>query len=78
MRAGRRGSRWSPPPVCSAWVEKLAESLRVTQLSKSQLSAMTEHLAEQGFAWHNRPLEQGPYAFIWGDALTQLTSVTSP
>ncbi|MBC2906893.1 IS256 family transposase [Streptomyces cupreus] len=51
--------------------EKLAESLGVTQLSKSQVSAMAQHLDEQVSAFRNRPLDQGPYAFVWVDALTQ-------
>ncbi|MGW7572342.1 IS256 family transposase, partial [Streptomyces tendae] len=51
--------------------EKLAVSLGVTQLSKSQVSAMAKHLDEQVTAFRNRPLDTGPYAFVWVDALTQ-------
>ncbi|QOV34565.1 IS256 family transposase [Streptomyces ferrugineus] len=57
--------------VSTRRVEKLAESLGVTQLSKSQVSAMARHLDEQVAAFRNRPLDQGPYAFVWVDALTQ-------
>jgi len=58
--------------VSTRRVEKLAESLGVTpQLSKSQVSAMAKHLDEQVAALRNRPLDQGPYAFVWVDALTQ-------
>lgn len=57
--------------VSTRRVEKLAESLGVTQLSKSQVSAMAKHLDEQVTAFRNRPLDQGPYAFVWVDALTQ-------
>jgi hypothetical protein len=57
--------------VSTRRVEKLAESLGVTQLSKSQVSAMAKHLDEQVAAFRNRPLDQGPYAFVWVDALTQ-------
>lgn len=57
--------------VSTRQVEKLAESLGVTQLSKSQVSTMTRHLDEQVAAFRNRPLDQGPYAFVWVDALTQ-------
>ncbi|MFG2791643.1 transposase, partial [Streptomyces sp. NPDC048419] len=57
--------------VSTRRVEKLAESLGVTQLSKSQVSAMAKHLDEQVAAFRNRPLDQGPYSFVWVDALTQ-------
>ncbi|GAA3214847.1 hypothetical protein GCM10020256_15970 [Streptomyces thermocoprophilus] len=57
--------------VSTRRVEKLAESLGVTQLSKSQVSAMAKHLDEQVAAFRNRPLEAGPYSFVWVDALTQ-------
>jgi transposase-like protein len=54
--------------VSTRRVEKLAESLGVTQLSKSQVSAMAKHLDEQVAAVRNRPLDAGPYAFVWVDA----------
>jgi transposase-like protein len=57
--------------VSTRRVEKLAESLGVTQLSKSQVSAMAKHLDEQVAAFPNRPLDAGPYTFVWVDALTQ-------
>ncbi len=57
--------------VSTRRVEKLAESLGVTQLSKSQVSAMSKHLDEQVTAFRNRPLDQGPYSFVRVDALTQ-------
>src|SRR4051812_42661549 len=57
--------------VSTRRVEKLAESLGVTQLSKSQVSAMAKHLDEQVTEFRNRPLDAGPYAFVWLDALTQ-------
>lgn len=57
--------------VSTRRVEKLATSLGVTQLSKSQVSAMAKHLDEQVAAFRNRPLDAGPYTFVWLDALTQ-------
>ncbi len=57
--------------VSTRRVEKLAESLGVTQVSKSQVSAMAKHLDEQVAAFRDRPLDAGPYAFVWVDALTQ-------
>lgn len=52
-------------------VEKLAESLGVTPLVKSQVSAMARHLDEQVTALRSRPLDHGPYTFVWIDAPTQ-------
>ncbi|WBB58725.1 IS256 family transposase [Streptomyces sp. WMMC500] len=57
--------------VSTRRVEKLAETMGVTQLSKSQVSAMAKHLDEQVTMFRNRPLDQGPYTFVWADALTQ-------
>ncbi|MEU2718700.1 transposase [Streptomyces sp. NPDC007205] len=57
--------------VSTCRVEKLAESLGLTQLSKPQVSAMAKHLDEQVTAFRNRPLDAGPYAFVWVDTLTQ-------
>lgn len=57
--------------VSTGRVEKLAESLGVTKLPKSQVSAMTKHFDEQVAAFRNRPLDASPYAFGWVDALTQ-------
>lgn len=38
---------------------------------KSQVSEMSKVLGAQVQAFRNRPLEGGPYAFVWVDALTQ-------
>ncbi|GAA3005681.1 hypothetical protein GCM10020229_16930 [Kitasatospora albolonga] len=57
--------------VSTRRVEKLAESMGVTQLSKSQVSEMAKHLDERVAEFRNRPLDQGPYTFVWVDALTQ-------
>lgn len=72
-RAGphQRGRHRLPAGRPHRRVEKLAESLGVTQLSKSQVSATAKHLDEQVTAFRNRPLDAGPYAFVWVDALTQ-------
>ena len=56
--------------VSTRRVEKLVETLGVTQLSKSQVSEMAKSLDEQVAAFRNRPLDAGPYTFIWLDALT--------
>ncbi|XRQ16314.1 IS256 family transposase [Actinomadura welshii] len=57
--------------VSTRRVEKLAEQLGVTRLSKSQVSVMARELDEMVADFRNRPLEGGPYTFCWIDALTQ-------
>src|SRR5919202_2038340 len=56
--------------VSTRRVEKLVEQLGVEQLSKSQVSEMAAHLDAQVEAFRNRPLDGGPYTFVWVDALT--------
>jgi transposase-like protein len=57
--------------VSTRRVEKLAESLGVTRLSKSQVSVMAAELDEMVTQFRSRPLDAGPYPFMWIDALTQ-------
>jgi transposase-like protein len=57
--------------VSTRRVERLAESLGVTKLSKSQVSVMARELDEMVTDFRNRPLDAGPYTFVWIDALTQ-------
>src|SRR5258708_7261549 len=57
--------------VSTRRVEKLAESLGVTKLSKSQVSVMAAELDEMVTSFRSRPLDAGPYTFVWIDALTQ-------
>jgi putative transposase len=57
--------------VSTRRVEKLAASLGVVGLSKSQVSAMAAELDETVEEFRNRPLDGGPYTFVWIDALTQ-------
>jgi transposase-like protein len=57
--------------VSTRRVEKLAASLGVTGLSKSQVSSMAQELDEMVRQFRNRKLDGGPYTFIWIDALTQ-------
>src|SRR5262245_45153719 len=59
------------PGVCTRRVEKLAESPGVTTLSKSQASVMAAGLDEMVTQFRSRPLDAGPYAFVWIGALTQ-------
>ena|SRR5690606_31986834 len=55
--------------VSTRRVEKLAEQLGVASLSKSQVSEMAAHLDAQVQAFRSRPLDAGPYTFVWVDAL---------
>jgi putative transposase len=57
--------------VSTRRVEKLAASLGVTSLSKSQVSLMAAELDEMVEGFRSRPLDAGPYTFLWIDALTQ-------
>jgi putative transposase len=57
--------------VSTRRVEKLAASLGVTSLSKSQVSVMAAELDEMVAGFRSRKLDAGPYAFVWIDALTQ-------
>jgi putative transposase len=57
--------------VSTRRVEKLAASLGVRSLSKSQVSLMAAELDEMVAGFRARPLDAGPYTFVWLDALTQ-------
>jgi transposase-like protein len=57
--------------VSTRRVEKLAASLGVTGLSKSQVSAMAAELDEMVEGFRSRRLDGGPYTFVWTGALTQ-------
>jgi putative transposase len=55
--------------VSTRRMEKLVESLGITRLSKSQVSAMAADLDAQVEAFRTRPLDAGPYTFVAADAL---------
>jgi len=55
--------------VSTRRMERLVESLGVTSLSKSQVSAMATELDEAVEAFRTRPLDAGPYTFVAADAL---------
>lgn len=57
--------------VSTRRVEKLAATLGVTQLSKSQVSEMAKTLDARVAEFRNRPLDGSPYTFVWLDALMQ-------
>jgi putative transposase len=56
--------------VSTRRVEKLVEQLGVASLFKAQVSEMAGYLDAQVKAFRNRPLDAGPYTFVWCDALT--------
>lgn len=57
--------------VSTRRVEKLVETLGISRLSKSQVSVMAKSLDETVAAFRSRPLDAGPYTYVWIDALTQ-------
>ena len=56
--------------VSTRRVEGLVETLGITSLSKSQVSEMATSLDEMVADFRNRPLDAGPYTYVWADALT--------
>jgi len=58
------------PGVSTRRVEKLAESLGIKSLSKSQVSELSKSLDGAVGQFRSRPLDAGPYRFIQADALT--------
>jgi putative transposase len=55
--------------VSTRGMERLVESLGVTSLSKSQISAMAAEFDQAVEAFLTRPLDAGPYTFVAADAL---------
>jgi putative transposase len=56
--------------VSTRRVEDIAQAMGITSLSKSQVSRVWGELDELVAAWRNRPLDAGPYVFVWLDALS--------
>jgi len=57
--------------VSTRRVEGLVQALGLTGMSKSQVSEMAKGLDEVVDGFRNRPLDQGPYSFLWLDAISQ-------
>jgi putative transposase len=55
--------------VSTRRMDRLAQTLGITSLSKSQVSEMAKSLDEQVQAFRTRPLDAGPYTFVAADAL---------
>lgn len=50
-------------------VDGLVKTLGIDGISKSQVSAMAKSLDPMVEAFRNRPLDAGPYRYVWIDAL---------
>jgi putative transposase len=57
--------------VSTRRVDKLVRQLGIEGMSKSQVSKLAAELDEIVEAFRNRPLDSGPYTYVWLDALTQ-------
>ncbi len=57
--------------VSTRRVDDLVKAIGIEGISKSQVSRLAATLDEQVEAFRHRPLDQGPYPYVWLDALTQ-------
>jgi putative transposase len=57
--------------VSTRRVEGLVQTLGIEHLSKSQVSRMAKDLDTEVAAFRNRPLDAGPYTYVWLDAMVQ-------
>jgi transposase-like protein len=57
--------------VSTRRVEGLVAQLGIERISKSRVSQMAKQLDEAVEAFRTRPLDGGPYTYVWLDALTQ-------
>ncbi len=57
--------------VSTRRVDGLVQTLGIASISKSQVSELARTLDEGVTAFRNRPLDGGPYPYIWLDALIQ-------
>ncbi len=57
--------------VSTRRVEGLVRQLGVERISKSRVSEMAKELDSAVEAFRSRPLDAGPYTYLWLDALTQ-------
>jgi putative transposase len=57
--------------VSTRRVEDVAQAMGITSLSKSQVSELAKSLDAKVEAFRNRPLDGGPYTYVWVDAHTQ-------
>ena len=55
--------------VSTRRVDGLVKTLGIESISKSQVSEMARSLDSEVAAFRSRPLDEGPYAYLWLDAL---------
>ena len=75
----RRAERALTQVVCQCYIEgvstrrvdDIVKAMGIEGISKSQVSVMAKELDATVEAFRSRPLEAGPYTYIWLDALTQ-------
>ena len=75
----RRAERALTQVVCQCYVEgvstrrvdDIVKAMGIEGISKSQVSAMAKELDAMVEAFRSRPLDAGPYTYVWLDALTQ-------
>jgi len=64
--------------VSTRRVEGLVNTLGIERISKSQVSEMAQSLDAMVEAFRNRPLDQGPYRYLWVDALAHKSRQKGP
>jgi putative transposase len=57
--------------VSTRRVDDVVKAMGIDGISKSQVSELAKSLDTMVAAFRNRPLDAGPYSYIWLDALTQ-------
>jgi putative transposase len=57
--------------VSTRRVDDIVKAMGIDGISKSQVSQMAKSLDVQVEAFRSRPLDAGPYTYLWLDALTQ-------
>jgi putative transposase len=57
--------------VSTRRVDDVVKAMGIEGISRSQVSRMAAELDEQVAAFRNRPLDAGPYSYVFLDALTQ-------
>ena len=75
----RRAERALTQVVCQCYVEgvstrrvdDIVKAMGIEGISKSQVSVMAKELDAMVEAFRSRPLEAGPYTYVWLDAVTQ-------
>jgi transposase-like protein len=73
----RRAEQALVSVICQAYVEgvstrrvdDLVRSMGIDGMSKSQVSELAKHLDLKVAEFRNRPLDEGPYTYVWLDAL---------